>query len=165
MDNQPQKPPQKPQGIQPPGLNPLWGTLIFFCLLLLLQNMLANPSAQQLPYSEFKTALRQGQIKSVQIGKHTIRGTRLLPREPHSYESAGDDGAMRTVRFTTVRVDDPELIHELETHQIPYKGQYENEGWNSLLSWLLPVALMVALWSFLLRRMGAGGQGLLNFGK
>ena len=165
MDNQPQKPPQKPQGIQPPGLNPLWGTLIFFCLLLLLQNMLANPSAQQLPYSEFKTALRQGQIKSVQIGKHTIRGTRLLPREPHSYESAGDDGAMRTVRFTTVRVDDPELIHELETHQIPYKGQYENEGWNSLLSWLLPVALMVALWSFLLRRMGAGSQGLLNFGK
>ena len=72
---------------------------------------------------------------------------------------------MRSVRFTTVRVDDPELIRDLEAHQIPYKGQYENDGWNNLLSWLLPIALMVALWSFLLRRMGAGGQGLLNFGK
>jgi cell division protease FtsH len=146
-------------------MNSLWGTLIFFGLLLLLQNMLANPSAQQLPYSEFKAALRQGQIQSVQIGKHTIRGTRLLPREPHPSESTEGAVAMRSVRFTTVRVDDPELIRELETHQIPYKGQYENDGWNNLLSWLLPIALMVALWSFLLRRMGAGGQGLLNFGK
>jgi cell division protease FtsH len=146
-------------------MNSLWGTLIFFGLLLLLQNMLANPSAQQLPYSEFKAALRQGQIQSVQIGKHTIRGTRLLPREPHPSESTEGAVAMRSVRFTTVRVDDPELIRELETHQIPYKGQYENDGWNNLLSWLLPIALIVALWSFLLRRMGAGGQGLLNFGK
>jgi cell division protease FtsH len=127
--------------------------------------MLANPSTQQVPYSEFKTALRQGQIKSVQIGKHTIRGTRLLPRKSHSYESAEDDSAVHSIRFTTIRVDDPELMHELETHQIPYEGQYENEGWNSLLSWLLPVALIVGLWSVLLRRMGAGGQGLLHFGK
>jgi len=146
-------------------MNSLWGALIFFALLLLLQNMLANPSAQQLPYSEFKAALRQGRIQSVQIGKHTIRGTRLVPREPRPYDSTEDASAMRSVRFTTVRVDDPELIRELETHQIPYKGQYENDGWNNLLSWLLPIALMVALWSFLLRRMGAGGQGLLNFGK
>jgi cell division protease FtsH len=146
-------------------MNSLWGALIFFALLLLLQNMLANPSAQQLPYSEFKAALRQGRIQRVQIGKHTIRGTRLLPREPRPYDSTEDASAMRSVRFTTVRVDDPELIRELETHQIPYKGQYEHDGWNNLLSWLLPIALMVALWSFLLRRMGAGGQGLLNFGK
>ena len=157
--------PRTPQGTNPSSMNSLWGALIFFALLLLLQNMLANPSAQQLPYSEFKAALRQGQIQSVQIGKHTIRGTRLLPREPHPYESTEDADAMRSVRFTTVRVDDPELIRELETHQVPYKGQYENDGWNNLLSWLLPIALMVALWSFLLRRMGAGGQGLLNFGK
>ena len=156
---------RRPQGTNPSSMNSLWGALIFFALLLLLQNMLSNPSAQQLPYSEFKAALRQGRIQSVQIGKHTIRGTRLLPREPHPYESTEDASAMRSVRFTTVRVDDPELIRELETHQIPYKGQYENDGWNNLLSWLLPIALMVALWSFLLRRMGAGGQGLLNFGK
>ena len=161
MHNQP----RTPQGTNPSSMNSLWGTLIFFGLLLLLQHMLANPSAQQLPYSEFKAALRQGQIQSVQIGKHTIRGTRLLPREPHPSESTEDAVAKRSVRFTTVRVDDPELIRELETHQIPYKGQYENDGWNNLLSWLLPIALMVALWSFLLRRMGAGGQGLLNFGK
>lgn len=161
MHNQP----RTPQGTNPSSMNSLWGTLIFFGLLLLLQNMLANPSAQQLPYSEFKAALRQGQIQSVQIGKHTIRGTRLLPREPHPSESTEGAVAMRSVRFTTVRVDDPELIRELETHQIPYKGQYENDGWNNLLSWLLPIALIVALWSFLLRRMGAGGQGLLNFGK
>jgi cell division protease FtsH len=157
--------PRTPRGTNPSSMNSLWGALIFFALLLLLQNMLANPSAQQLPYSEFKAALRQGRIQSVQIGKHTIRGTRLLPREPHPNESTEDAGTMRSVRFTTVRVDDPELIRELEAHQIPYKGQYENDGWNNLLSWLLPVALMVALWSFLLRRMGAGGQGLLNFGK
>ena len=157
--------PRTPQGTNPSSMNSLWATLIFFALLLLLQNMLANPSVQQVPYSEFKAALRQGQIQSVQIGKHTIRGTRLLPREPHPYESTENAGAMRSVRFTTVRVDDPELIRELEAHQIPYKGQYENDGWNNLLSWLLPIALMVALWSFLLRRMGAGGQGLLNFGK
>ncbi len=159
------KQPQMPKNIKPPDINLLWGPLIFFTILFLLQSVLVDPSVQQLPYSEFKTVLRQGKIQNVQIGKNIIRGTRLVSLEQPPYESADETNAVRSVPFLTIRVDDPALIQELETHQVAYQGQHESEGWNNLRSWLLPIALMVIFWSFLLRRMGAGGQGVFKFGK
>jgi cell division protease FtsH len=146
-------------------MNPIWVAIVFFGVLLLLQNVWVNSSAPQLPYSDFKAALRQGQIRRVEIGKNMIRGTRLLPREPSSHDSTDRVSPPHPAPFVTVRVDDPELIRELEAHHVPYRGQYPSEGWSYVLSWLLPIAVMIALWSFLLRRMGTGGQGMLNFGK
>lgn len=128
------------------------------------QSWLSRPSVQQLPYSEFKAALRQGQMQKVQIGKDRIRGTHLIPGEQAPNRSPDDTGVKHPGRFVTIRVDDPDLVHELEAHQVPYTGQPEG-GWFSTLLWgLFPVALMVGLWSLLRRRMGAT-QGMLNFGK
>lgn len=45
--------------------------------------------------------------------------------------------------------------------------KYENRvGWGGILSWLLPVALIL-FWILIFRRMGAGGMGrsMFNFGK
>ena len=64
----------------------------------------------------------------------------------------------------TVRVDDPDLVQELEAHKVKYTGQYDSDVLKTLLSWIVPLVFLFILWGFLSRRLGPG-QGVMNFGK
>jgi cell division protease FtsH len=125
--------------------------------MLVVQNLLFTQPLEQLPYSEFRTLLRQGQIKEVQIGVQTIRGKLRA-------ESAQPAASAASLRFMTVRVDDPDLIRDLEAQGVQYSGRYESDLVKTLLSWIIPLGLLFVLWAFLARRMGPG-QGVMNFGK
>jgi cell division protease FtsH len=138
--------------------------LLLIGLILVGRSWLSSPSVQQLPYSEFKAALRQGQIQKVQISKGRIRGTHLIPAEQSPNRSPDATGVRQPGRFVTLRVDDPDLIRELEAQQVSYSGQPEGGWFSILLWWLFPVALMVGLLRLLRQRTG-GVQGMLNFRK
>lgn len=131
-----------------------WYVLVAIGFLLVLQNVLFARPFEQLPYSDFKSALRQDRIEDVQISVHTIRGG-LRP-------VSGEKGPV--LRFMTVRVDDPDLIQDLESHKVKYTGQYDNDLVKTLLSWIVPLVFLFVLWGFLSRRLGPG-QGVMNFGK
>ena len=138
-----------------PGLPfSFWYILVAIGFLLVVQNVLFARPFEQLPYSEFKAHLRQERIEDVQISTHTIRGT-LRP-------STGEKSP--PLRFMTVRVDDPELVQELEKYHIKYTGQYDSDLVKTLLSWIVPLVFLFILWGFLSRRLGPG-QGVMNFGK
>src|SRR5262245_4412174 len=101
-----------------PGLPfSFWYVLVAIGFLLVIQNVLFARPFEQLPYSDFKAYLQQERIEDVQISTQTIRGT-LRPA-----------GAEKTpsLRFMTVRVEDPKLIEELETHHVKYTGQYDSD--------------------------------------
>ena len=131
-----------------------WYVLVAIGFLLVLQNVLFARPFEQLPYSDFKAALRQDRIEDVQISAHTIRGT----MRPNTGEKSPP------LRFVTVRVDDPELVQELEAHHVKYTGQYDSDVVKTLLSWVVPLVFLFILWGFLSRRLGPG-QGVMNFGK
>src|SRR5215470_9097356 len=138
-----------------PGLPfSFWYVLVAIGFLLVIQNVLFARPFEQLPYSDFKAALRKDRLEDVQISAHTIRGT----LRPDTGEKAPP------LRFMTVRVDDPELVQELETHNVKYTGQYDSDVLKTLLSWIVPLVFLFILWGFLSRRLGPG-QGVMNFGK
>jgi len=138
-----------------PGLPfSFWYILVAIGFLLVIQNVLFARPFEQLPYSDFKAALRQDRLEDVQISTHTIRGT----LRPNTGEKAPP------LRFMTVRVDDPDLVQELEAHNVKYTGQYDNDVLKTLLSWIVPLVFLFILWGFLSRRLGPG-QGVMNFGK
>src|SRR5919197_3495560 len=138
-----------------PGLPfSFWYVLVAIGFLLVIQNVLFARPFEQLPYSEFKTYLRQERIEDVQISTHTIRGT----LRPSTNEKAPP------LRFMTVRVDDSDLVQELEAHHVKYTGQYDSDVLKMLLSWIVPLVFLFILWGFLSRRLGPG-QGVMNFGK
>lgn len=139
--------------------------LLIICIILVGRSWLSGPSVQQLPYSEFKVALRQGQIQKVQIGKGRIRGTHLIPAKQAPNRSPDNVGGEQSSRFVTFRVDDPDLIRELEAKLVPYSGRPEGGWFSTLLWWIFPVAFMVGLLSVLRRHMGRAAQGMMNFGK
>jgi cell division protease FtsH len=75
-----------------------------------------------------------------------------------------------TVDFTTTRIDDLELTNLLEAQKVEIHGVMEDNGGilGFLLTWILPLVMMVGLWYLLIGRSrgGAGGMGnIFSFGK
>jgi cell division protease FtsH len=67
--------------------------------------------------------------------------------------------------FRTIRVEDPNLVAELEAAGVKFAGVRPSLLTQFLVSWVLPLGLIFALWMFLSRRMGAAGQAVLNIGR
>jgi cell division protease FtsH len=146
---------------------------IAFFLLLLLQNFLTAPHVQLLDYSEFKALLRAGNIARVTLGTPYIRGQlrtegleQVLPRDKVAMivKEAEKLDTPGLHPFAAVRIDDPDLVRDLEAAKVPYTGKIERTWFSTLLAWVLPIALFFGLWSLLVRRMGPQ-QGLMSIGK
>ena len=74
---------------------------------------------ETIPYSQFKQYIAEGKLGKLTIGPENINGT--LGKESRAQE------------FTTVRVDDPDLVKELDERKVSYSGRYENKFLSSLL--------------------------------
>ncbi len=112
-----------------------------------------TPTAKEIPYSAFKTALNGGLVSSVVVSDTDITGKM-------------SDGTA----FITVRVDDPDLTKTLEAHTVNITGQLPSNGGvlGFLLTWILPLLLMVALWYLFFGRNRGGANamgGIFSFGK
>jgi cell division protease FtsH len=145
------------QDLRPRPQFPIWYFLAAIGLMLVVQNLLFAQPFEQLPYSEFRALLQEGKIAEVQIGTQTIRGQLRQP-------PATTEPRPAPKRFVTVRVDDPDLVRDLRAKGVQFSGRYESDLLKTLLSWLIPLGLILVLWGFLSRRMGPG-QGVMNFGK
>ncbi len=148
----------------------LWYFLVVFLLILAMQNFLFSPHAANLAYSEFKALLRAGKINDVALGERTITGTLkpeglegLLPQK--QIEELKREGEGKAHRFITVRVDDPDLVKELEAARVRFAGQIESKWFSTLLSWILPAVVFFALWGFIMKRMGGAAGGFMEIGK
>ena len=133
---------------------PLW-LFMGIGILLMLSNLWSTPAREQLSYSDFKTMLRQGRVAQVQIGTHVLQGTLRPPAENKNAPPQS---------FISVRVEDPDLLHELEAQGVQYRGQYDSAWLKTLMAWLIPLGLGIIIWAFVMRRIGLG-QGVMQFGK
>ncbi len=130
--------------------------IVAVLIMTLIQQFIAGPflsKQAEIPYSEFKAALKAGEVKSVTVSEDSITG--LMRQEDKT--------------FYTVRVEDPDLTEVLEAQGVEITGEVSQDGGiAALLGWILPVALMGAFWYFMLKRMKGGtgmGGGLFSFGK
>ncbi len=126
--------------------------LVVIAVLLIIQAVLA-PRSQQVSYAQFKQYLKKDQIEKVTVSDSLIRGQL---REGATKEE--------TRNFTTVAVDDPDLVKQLEEHNVDFRGQYESPFVTAVLSWVLPALVFVGIWLFAMRRMGPSSS-VMAFGK
>src|SRR5438045_7131822 len=103
----------------------LWYGLAFLLLLGLVQMYYLTPSGRAIPYSDFKTLLKDGQVAEVTIGDQVIRGTLKQPLSTDPKQNR---------QFTTTRVEDPKLTEELEANGVKYTGEVVNRWLPDLLS-------------------------------
>jgi cell division protease FtsH len=145
--------PQKKKNALPPKAHfSIWYFLIAFLLLTLLQQYFLAPKVETIPYSRFKQYLAEGQVNKLTIGPENITGT-LKGKESKA-----------TQEFMTVRVEDPNLVKELDEQKVNYSGLYQSKFLNNLLSWIIPIGIFFLIWRFAMKRMGPG-YGVMSFSK
>ncbi|SFP83841.1 cell division protease FtsH [Geopseudomonas sagittaria] len=131
-----------------------WYFLLAFSLLLMFQGWWAERQAvEPIAYSEFLKLLNEGKLSELSINNQQISGKLLEPINNRS-------------SFVTNRVD-PALAEELAASGAKFSAVRENTALSNLLSWLLPLVLIFAFWSFLFRRLTdkQGLGGLVSVGK
>jgi cell division protease FtsH len=134
----------------------LWYGLIVIMVIGLAQMYYLVPGGRTIPYSQFKQLVQAGSVEEVVVGEQIIRGTLRAPLE-------GD--ANQTRAFSTTRVDDPKLAEELGARGVKYSGELLNRWLPELLSWIIPLGIIVALWAFFFRRLGGAEGGVMSFAR
>jgi len=132
----------------------IWYVVITFLLIFLLQNYLTRQKVNEISYSQFKTMVKENKVEDLVITPETIRG------KEKGYANTEQSGKP----FQTVRVEDPELIKELDKKGIQYKGKQENKWLSGILAWVIPIIFFFLIWRLLFTRMGPEA-GALSFGK
>jgi len=147
------KPPGKTQNDLPPNVHfSIWYFLIAFLLISVLQQYLFSRRVETIPYSQFKQQLAVDNVDTLAIGPESISGT-LKGKD----KKPGQE-------FVTVRVEDPGLVKDLDDHKVSYTGRYDSKFLASVLSWILPIGILLLIWRFAMKKMGSG-MGVMSFGK
>jgi cell division protease FtsH len=132
----------------------IWYVLGVLVLLALVQAFFYQlQSGDTIPYSEFKRMVREGRVQEVTLSEDRVRG---------ALKSASGERA-RT--FNAVRVTDDKLPAELEQAGVKYQGEVTSRWLSEIVGWIIPLILIVALWTFFFRRMGGAEGGVMSFAR
>jgi len=132
-----------------------WHIVIAVGFFILLQLYLLNPGVRDVSYSEFKRLVREGTVLECHITNTVIRGKlREIERETR-----------KNVVFITARVDDPDLVKELEFVGVKYSGNYESPWFKTFFfTWVMPLLILFIIWRFIFKRFGPASS-IMSFGK
>ncbi len=165
---------------------PLRALIIYFVTTLVVlwvwQEVFRQVAVVTIPYSEFKAYVARHEVTEATIQPDEIIG-RIVPRassDAKSPEAAEKPAAEATkvspsptqtpaqkepFFFRTVRVEDPDLVDELQAAGVNYSGTRPSVLSQILLAWVLPLLILFGLWSLLTRRFSAAGEGIFGIGK
>ena len=138
-----------------PGGRPgsaVWYVLGVLLVVALAQAYFLTPAGRQISYSEFKVAVRGGQVAEIMVGEQVIRGS--YKREINGQQN-----------FSTARIEDPKLLEDLDAAGVKYTGEFVSRWLPEVLGWIVPLLLLFALWSFFMRRMGGAEGGVMSFAR
>lgn len=110
-------------------------------------------TVQQIPYSQYETLIKQGDVQNLVVTEKHIRGEFKQPQ--NGFKS-----------FVTNRVE-PELAKELSGAGVSYRREIENTFIRDLLSWVIPALIFVAVFLYFSRKIAEKGgmSGLMSVGK
>ncbi|HHW25863.1 MAG TPA: ATP-dependent zinc metalloprotease FtsH [Firmicutes bacterium] len=134
----------------------VWRSLAVYALLIFVMISLADlftPSAQRsdLDYNTFLGYVESGRVAAVTIiDEITVEGTLK-------------DGT----QFKTIVPKDPDLYSKLVASgaQVRFELPPEPSWWISLLSNMIPVLIMVALFFYMMQQSQGGGKQVMQFGR
>ncbi len=164
--------------------NPGFNVWPFFAMLLALwvwQAAVSQFSVRTIPYSEFRADLARHEVVDAVVKPDEITG-RIVPQAArrtnaptpviagpttngHVAPTNTTAAATEPFQFRAVRIEDPDLVKDLQASGAQYNGERPNFLSQFLLSWVLPIAILVGLWSLMGRKFGAMGPSVFGFGK
>lgn len=133
----------------------IWYALIGIWLVLLFHNFIVSMFATRtIPYSEFIDLANQNRIEEIAVSEKFIQGKLR----------SGDSAEQQSQTFRTVRVD-RDITELLTNNNIRVTGRVESDFLKNLMSWLIPMALFLGFWFFIISRMQRQQAGFMSLGK
>jgi cell division protease FtsH len=182
---------KKPAKVDQPEPRWRW-TLVYLLFTMLIlwgwQDLFYQMSVRTIPYSEFKTYLARHEVVAAIVKQNEIDG-RIVPKtqtpepsptkspatenqKPESSPSAAlNHEAQRSPAqtqpflFRTERVEDPDLVKELQAANVEFAAARPGIISQLLVGWILPIIVMIAIWTFVARRLNPTGQSIFSIGK
>src|SRR5713101_3702735 len=128
--------------------------LAIFAVILVHDFIVATQKLEEIPYSEFRTLVAAGKVAEVTVTNQRVTGKLKL-----------EEGSKEQKLFTTIRVEDPDLVKELNARSVTLSGVIESSFLRDLLSWVVPALLFAGIWFFVIRRFGQGQSGFMTVGQ
>jgi cell division protease FtsH len=110
-----------------------------------------QPAPQEISYSQFRSQVEGGQIKSVTIEEGHISGTTAAGEPFATYAPAVTQELLDTLKAQGV--------------EVAARPARESPLWQQLFIYWMPFLILIGLWVFFLRQMQAGGGKAMSFGK
>ncbi len=174
----------------PGKTDPHYRWLFTYLLVLVLvtwgwQEFFGQFSVRTIPYSQFRVHLERREVVQATVKPDEVVG-RIVPISFDEANGPAGSGAIGDTYtnsedlpfglrqalaekspflFRTVRVDDPELVTALQTAGVEYGGTRPSVLSQFLFGWVLPIAVLIGLWSLVSRRMGAASEGVFGIGR
>ncbi len=155
---------------------PIWIYVVLLVLLLGIQFIyFSDQPSNRIDYSQFLTHVQEGYVKKVTIKNgRTIEGVYnekalkegiVKAAEKKDEEQWQLTGSSETAMgFHTVMLEGDELRPVLDEHGVEYEVRFEDDWFSGLLTWLIPIGLLIVFWIYIFRRMNPGQQ-VLSIGK
>ncbi len=162
----------------------IWHFLIIFILFIFIQRLfLPSKPTTEISYSAFKDSLQSNKVERVTLSENKISGTFRTPLDEQQPDSNEDGRNWYTVPwsthssdasrlFQTVRVEDENLVDQLEEYNVEYEGEVNSNWFMQTIGWILPFLILIFIWVYIFRRMSkgmqggaGGGQNIFNIGK
>ncbi len=152
---------------------PIWIYVVLF-LVLIGFNFLVAPSdsSERIKYSEFLEYVQEGYVKEILIVNNTeIEGEYSekaieegIAERPEQEESRWRTTDTSGPKFSTTMLEGDEVRAMFDEYNVVYDVRVEENWWSGIFIWLIPIALIIAFWIFIFKRMNPGQQ-VLNIGK
>jgi cell division protease FtsH len=161
---------------------PEWRFLIlYFAITLLItwgwQELFSQATLRTIPYSQFKSYLALHEVTDAVVKENEIDG-RIAPK-PHpaaatpsaeaspsaSPKQEKQKGETTPFFFRTERVEDPDLVRQLQDAGVEYAAARPGFMSQLLVSWILPIAFIFIIWRLFARRMGGANQSIFGIGR
>ena len=152
---------------------PIWIYVVLFLVLIGFNlYFIPSESSERIKYSEFLNYVQNEYIEEITITNNVEiegiysekafeEGIADRPQESENRWERSDTG---TERFTTTMLEGDEVRALLDQHGVVYDVRIEEDWFSGIFIWLIPIALIIAFWIFIFRRMNPGQQ-VLNIGK
>ncbi|PWN06834.1 ATP-dependent zinc metalloprotease FtsH [Rhodohalobacter mucosus] len=152
---------------------PIWIYIVLFLVLIAFNfYFVPGESSERIKYSEFLDYVQNGYVEEVVIVNNTriegqfsdkaIEDGIIEPPQPSENRWERTEGD--TSRFTTTMLEGDEIRALFDQNEVVYDVRIEEDWFSGILIWLIPIALIIAFWVFIFRRMNPGQQ-VLNIGK
>lgn len=187
-------PKKPPSWLQYPWLAWIWYAVFMVAMVWMWQEISKPAAVHTIAYSEFKQHVAAGEVIQCIVSQDDIVGkiqpkpaakaeagkAAAEPEKPAAQaepksaatpppEAAPKDkeaqtAALQEYAFRTERVEDLDLVRDLEKAHVDFSGTRPGFLSQLLWTWIVPIAVALLIWRLLAKRLGSAGQSIMSFG-